>query len=386
MSLVIRKYPDLTAPTPAYGGKVYTAFSAKAWKHFLTPFGEITELTPLDGVTGVVKVIDKSSALVPWAVKQALMRCRRLILEQGLGPDGSIQLFVDELDAILAASKKADNDILEDAAAVGHVAHDHAEQTIKSLLSGDVRRTCELLAITPEDERAENAFVAVIDFTTSHNVRWTASEQRALSLELQSCGTADGLCYMDSCDDRLCCPTEYKDVYTLIDFKTSNCVVPYVSYLYQTALYQQAIEEEHHKEIANRFILLLEKTTGDFSAWGRFGRAAFEKDLAGFKHCLNLTRSLRDVQSEIDAMAQARRDRKKEAKAAEKEAATRLECPKAKDYKGSRMTKCLPDGSQCGACRLIYERKHANPPPAPASTEPVCVNTSEAQCDTDVVS
>jgi hypothetical protein len=38
--------------------------------------------------------------------------------------------------------------------------------------------------------------------------------------------------------------------------------------------------------------------------------------------------------------------------------ADKVRCPKADDYKGSRMTKCLPDGSQCAACAQLYLDKH----------------------------
>ena len=55
---IIRKYADLTLPTPAYGGKVHTCFSPSKWKHFLC---EAENLEPLDGVTNVLKrAVDKS--------------------------------------------------------------------------------------------------------------------------------------------------------------------------------------------------------------------------------------------------------------------------------------------------------------------------------------
>ena len=55
---IIRKYADLTLPTPAYGGKVHTCFSPSKWKHFLC---EAESLEPLDGVTNVLKrAVDKS--------------------------------------------------------------------------------------------------------------------------------------------------------------------------------------------------------------------------------------------------------------------------------------------------------------------------------------
>ena len=50
--MLIRKYPDLTTPTPAYGGKVFTAFSPKAWVHVLVDINT-GKLERLDGVTAI---------------------------------------------------------------------------------------------------------------------------------------------------------------------------------------------------------------------------------------------------------------------------------------------------------------------------------------------
>lgn len=36
----------------------------------------------------------------------------------------------------------------------------------------------------------------------------------------------------------------------------------------------------------------------------------------------------------------------------------RVACPKSQGYKGVRLTKCLPDGSQCEACKKIWDEKH----------------------------
>ena len=58
--VIIRKYADLTTPTPAYGGKVWHAFSPKAWVHVLVDINT-GKLERLDGVTGVLKkAVDKS--------------------------------------------------------------------------------------------------------------------------------------------------------------------------------------------------------------------------------------------------------------------------------------------------------------------------------------
>src|SRR5580692_6895507 len=108
--MLIRKYADLTLPTPAYGGKVYTCFSPSKWKHFLVD-KDTGALEPLDGVTGVLKrAVDKSQPLMRWAVRLALARVRALILETGIGGDGAIQIFTEELDKILESARKTDTE------------------------------------------------------------------------------------------------------------------------------------------------------------------------------------------------------------------------------------------------------------------------------------
>ena len=130
MGVVIRKYPDLTVPTPAYRGRVRTCFSPSKWRHFLAH--DDSSLEALDGVTNVLKrAVDKSLPLMKWAVKLALSRVRSLILATGVGGDGAVQLFVDELDKILAAAKQADTEALEDAGEVGHQAHGVIENVIQ---------------------------------------------------------------------------------------------------------------------------------------------------------------------------------------------------------------------------------------------------------------
>ena len=52
-------------------------------------------------------------------------------------------------------------------------------------------------------------------------------------------------------------------------------------------------------------------------------------------------------------------------KALEKEkklAADKIKCPKADDYKGTRLSRCLPSGEQCQACAAIYLEKHPATP------------------------
>ena len=104
---------------------------------------------PLDGVTKVVHIIDRSEALVPWAVKKAMEKLKRLLLETTHPDcDGNvfISLFEAELDKIIQSAKKADEEELEAAGQTGTIAHDWIESYIQAILTGNQERHCPCLA------------------------------------------------------------------------------------------------------------------------------------------------------------------------------------------------------------------------------------------------
>ena len=360
--MIIRKYPDLSTPTPAYGGKVWHAFSPSKWQHVLVnPDGSLEKL---DGVTGVLKkAVDKSQALMRWAVKLALARAREKILATGIGGDGCVQIFVDELDKILESAKKADTDALDEAGETGHQAHDFIDRTCKAILAKDDKRLEEILANFPENEQAENGAIAALAFLVSHNVRIVKSEFRALSLQHHCCGTGDMLALVDSCDDRECCNCEpFHDRLSYLDWKTSNYL--YVTYLWQAALYTSAsMEEFPDLKIEDRWILRLDKEDASFEPWHAPGDDAQAEDFHGFLCCLNLCRALDATQARIDKILEIKKQLKAEQKALDKLAQDKVKCPKAKDYKGVRKTACLPSGEQCEACQKIWREKHDRPTP-----------------------
>jgi hypothetical protein len=355
---IIRKYADLTLPTPAYGGKVYTCFSPSKWKHFLVD-KDTGALEPLDGVTGVLKrAVDKSQPLMRWAVRLALARVRALILETGIGGDGAIQIFTEELDKILESARKADTEALETAGDIGHQAHAIIEQIIKGIIAKDDRRMDEVFSTLPDDPRVVNAVIAFVSWLDTHNVRFIKTEFRALSLKHKCCGTADGLAYCDSCNDKECCPNEFKDRLSLIDHKTSNGL--YTTYLFQTAFYVAAHEEEFPEIglIQDRWVNRLDKETAEFDPWHAAGRDAQAEDLHGFLCCLAVCRALDATENRMRAITDARKAVESARKLLEKQAQDRIECPKFKDYAGKRLSKCLADGTQCAACSAKYKENH----------------------------
>lgn len=355
MALVIKRYPDLAFAGYFYGGTEKLWFSKDNWLYLReTPEGQV----PLSGVTGTCHIIDRSSALMPWAVKKATERVKTLMEEHRRG-DGFYELLVEELDSILAASKKADREVLEDAGEVGHVAHDWVEQLVKSILSGDETRRMELIVKLPEDERAANACIAAVEWMIAHNVRWIATEQKVFSREDLFAGTMDGLALVSSCDDETCCAKPFADRLSIVDWKTSNYL--YIEYLLQTAAYWKAKVEESGEAIEDRWIIRLGKEDAEFDPWHAEGTDAYQRDWSAFKHALDLTRSIKDIEAKMSEVKNQRKAAMKLKAQAAKLAQAKIRCPKADEYKGKKMSKCWTDGeesAQCVACAAKYAENH----------------------------
>lgn len=345
--------------------------------HLVTEDGDLERQ---DGVTNVCHIIDKSEALVPWGCK--MMQGK--LLRTAPFVDGGDMLVMTRADVEtwVMAAKDAHKEKLEDAGAVGHIAHNWIESYIKLILLGEIHLAAALRAILPYEERAAQASRAAFDWMDKHNVRWRATERKVYSRLHKYAGTMDGLCVCDSCDDTKCCPEPFTDRLTIADWKTSNYL--YMEYLFQTAAYQFAYMEETEEIVLDRWIIRLGKEDGEFEAWHREPHN-FEMDLGGFLDALKMTRTvkavelnLRDRADNIRAALKAERDAAraiKEALEAEeraiakaKKAQERLEalakeCPKAKKYKGSRKPTCTTkDDGPCSKCQEIYGLAHAHKP------------------------
>ena len=61
-------------------------------------------------------------------------------------------------------------------------------------------------------------------------------------------------------------------------------------------------------------------------------------------------RAFDSTEKRMHAIVDARNAIRKARKLLEKQEQDRIACPKFKEYKGVRLTKCLPDGTQCEAC------------------------------------
>ena len=348
--------PDLPAHL-FYGGRERLVFEESTWSWYRC--NEDGSRTKLYGVTGVLKIIAKE-ALIPWAVKTALARCKQLLMVGGYvySDDSGVvkKLYEDILDEIIVKAKRADSDVLHDAGNVGHDAHKFLENYVHATITRNTERQLELLAKFPVDERAENCSIAGLEFFYKHNVRFICAERPVYSRELKCCGTMDALALTDSCDDLTCCAEPHKDSLTLIDYKTSNAL--YGSYLAQAAIYQKSYQEETGQHIERRFILRLGKTEAEFESWHMAGDKLFEEDLALYTYALGLYKSVHLVDDRLADIRQGHTAIRKAAEKVLRDAQNEIECLEYKDYKGVRKKKCNGTDHPCAACSKLYLDKH----------------------------
>jgi hypothetical protein len=327
-------------------GETTLVFSEPEWRYYkVMPDGT---REPQDGVTTVLHAtIDRSGPLMAWAVKEAMIKLKVLMTERGYV--GASVLSESALDDIIKKAKTAAKDKLEDAGDVGSQSHDWLEALIKAILKDDDNRRDEILGHFPVDERASNC-VAALDWANRHSVKFLHSERKCFSLKHGVAGTCDAICLTSSCDDIGCCPTPFTDSLTLLDFKTANALYP--SFLFQTAIYAEAYQEENPTEkIERRFVLRLGKDDGEFESWHAAGDELFRDDRDGFLNALALYRSLHKIETRISDSKEQKWQRQKELLAAERA----VRCLDADRYKGVRKKKgCNGSDIMCETCTNKY--------------------------------
>lgn len=211
-------------------------------------FEEGDKKIEVPSVTTIIKIIDKSDVLVPWA-----LNClEAYILASDMSqPDetGLINLTPDGLKLLLSEAKKNYRYVRDDAAALGTAVHDWIECFIK----GDA-----LPEIT--DERAQNCVDKFVNWVKQHSIRFIHSEQRLYSPTYNFCGTEDWVAEMYPCGDTKCCPFTSKYM-ALGDIKTSKRV--YDEMGMQLAAYKFAHEENFDERIDTRLIVRVGKSAED---------------------------------------------------------------------------------------------------------------------------
>lgn len=178
-------------------------------------------------VTGIIGIMDKSRALVPWALEEAT---------KSLLPRLGKKLTEAELvKAVFSSQEKKDK-----AADIGTAIHEWCENYILSEMGrGDVPEM-------PKDKAVQIGAEAFMAWHDEHKVKFLSSERVVYSRKHNYIGTLD---IEAKVDGKLC----------LIDLKSSNGL--YNSVRMQTAAYVKADEEESGKSYDGRWAIRLAKET-----------------------------------------------------------------------------------------------------------------------------
>lgn len=332
----IQRFNHVSEEYSFYNGDVTLRFDKDAHQYFRV--GELGNLIAVPGVTTVLRVIDRSNALVPWASKMCAEKILRLMpVENVEGIQRVKPLTLLEFTTLVLESKSAHKDRLESAGDVGTMAHDWLELYTKAVTSEDISKQTEMLANKCTDERATNCVNSALNWIVSHNVRYKDTERKVYSKQYDFAGTLDGLALVDSCNDPGCCTDIFKNRLSLLDYKTSNHL--HLEYLFQTAAYCQAYTEEFSTSIMDRYVLRLGKESGDLEVW-HAGHDTLEQDLAGFLTCLSLCATIEVVEermkkqgNSIKAIRKAQKLAAKELKKEQEKAAKALEKAEQKRLK-----------------------------------------------------
>jgi hypothetical protein len=203
-----------------YGGKVTVTFKTDGHAYYVNGNRPVS-------VTALIGVLDKSRALIPWAVGETV----NYIVDKW----GTNGLTKEQLFTVLEESKSAHKIKKQEAAKIGTITHDWIEKYIKG----------EQPAM-PERKESQIGVNAFLDWVSANKVKVLSSERIVYSKKYDYVGKMD---IEAKVNGELC----------LIDIKTSNGI--YNSYNLQTAAYVKADEEESKRKYNGRWIVRLAKET-----------------------------------------------------------------------------------------------------------------------------
>lgn len=319
----VQKFSGVTDGYFFYNGTVELRFSVK--DHIYYEVGPLGDLTPLDNVSSICHIIDKSMALVPWAAKMVAEKVIRTVpvVVDNEGCEWVEPITSTDFFNLVMEAKTAPKDVLEDAGDVGHIAHKCIEESILFALANDPEKKVRSLVGVPAEPRAASCAFASKKWMDAHNVRWVLTECKVFSKEHKYAGTMDGLCIVDSCSDPACCAHAFKDHLSIADWKSSNYL--YLEYIFQVSAYKAGrIEEFPEEKIVDCWVLRLGKEDGEFEPW-HLTEDDFPADFAGFLECLALSRKVALVGTRLKGQKKLKREIKKTQKAEAKAQAQAIE-------------------------------------------------------------
>lgn len=212
--------------TSVYGGRASVEFEARRHRYLVTVPGVCDKLFQ-PSVTSILKMKDKSDALVTWAVGCFESKAKEY-LEQV-----EDTVSKDLVLAILEQSKTNYRKVKEDAADIGSVVHSALEQEIKARagLGPSPALPLEKAEGLNQDmlDMANAAIFAGVKYLNEHRIKLVQSEAPRWSPTYGYVGTGDLIAWIDG-------------KLSVLDFKTSKRL--YAEVFLQTAAYQVAYQEE----------------------------------------------------------------------------------------------------------------------------------------------
>lgn len=255
-----KKPRDPDAPPPIvsthYGGDVVITFdaAAKRSRYTVEDCGELIKPPPVS-VTTITDLKDKSAPLMGWAVNCCLEICRQNVL-----PD---QIHGAQfLEDVWVKAKAEYRNVKKKAADTGTLAHD-ALWRYFTLPREDFAPP---LSDTPVRARFDEA----VKWFSDREIKTVCAENRVYSRKHGYTGTLDNLSYVDG-------------VLSLVDYKAARSI--FSTYVYQTAAYIMAREEETGEHIDQIYILQIgEEATVPY----RYDRAQIEIAFEAFLGLLQM--------------------------------------------------------------------------------------------------
>lgn len=215
--------------TPVYGGRASVEFEQRRHRYLVTVPGICDQLFQ-PSVTSILKMKDKSEALVKWAVNCFESKAKWYLDKISDEPG----VLTKELAlAILEQSKNNFRDVKEEAADIGTAVHAALEQEIKARAGLCLSPTLPLESVEglTQDmvDEANAAIFAGIKYFDSHRIKLVQSESPRWSPTHGYIGTGDLIAEIDG-------------MLSVLDFKTGKRLYPEV--FLQLAAYQVAYQEE----------------------------------------------------------------------------------------------------------------------------------------------
>ncbi len=211
------------------------------------------EKTYLISPSSIVSMLDKSEALLIWASRLTVDYARQYIDQNEL-----VEMNVEQVIELVETAAGQHKVKKEEAADVGSLIHEYAEQFAKFKLGGTARpEVPDIHTMFPGNseetnnlmqEQVENGIKAFLTWVKDHNVEYVHAEYFVYNPEVGYAGRTDAIAKVDG-------------ELTILDYKTGKRI--YSSHRYQAAGYYLAVQHDgiHPTKSA---ILLFNKEDGSF--------------------------------------------------------------------------------------------------------------------------